>query len=310
MKVSHLRLGASLYVPATRPDLAAVANGDRHPALRSVIFCTEDSILPGQVEAALDNLRECLPRIGSNRPLVFIRPRNPEVLARIVLLKGIERVDGFVLPKSTKETVADYAALAPERFLLMPTLETREMFDPAAVADLRDFLSSPGLKERILALRIGGNDLLNLLGIRRRPGRTIYDTAAGPVVASLVAAFRPFGFPLTAPVFDDFGDHDTLREEVARDLEHGLVGKTAIHPHQVGSIEHEYRVQDSDLTMARELLAEDAPAVFQIDSVMCEPATHVQWARSIIEQAGIYGTVDRGAADADAPFFGRRLVVS
>lgn len=307
MKVSHLRLGASLYVPATHPDLAAVANGDRHPSLRSVILCTEDGILPGQVDAALENLGECLPRIGTDRPLVFVRPRNPEVLARIVSLKGIERIDGFVLPKSTKESVTAHAALIPDRFQLMPTLETCEMFDPSSVVDLRNCLSAPGIRERILALRIGGNDLLNLLGVRRRPGRTIYDTAAGPVVASLVAAFRPFGFPLTAPVFDDFGDVDTLREEVERDLEHGLVGKTAIHPSQVGSIEDEYRVRYKDFAMAREILAEGAPAVFQIDQVMCEPATHVEWARSVVEQAEVFGIIGRGEA---TPFFGRRLVLS
>ncbi|MBF0624526.1 MAG: HpcH/HpaI aldolase/citrate lyase family protein [Magnetococcales bacterium] len=291
MRISPLQLGASLYVPAVRPDIAAVANGDRYPDLKSVILCTEDSILPGQLEAALHNLREGMPRIVMDRPLVFVRPRDPKTLARIVAMRGVEQIDGFVLPKATQESVVRFAEVAPERFLLMPTLETREMFDPSAVAALRKFLSTPGLKERILALRIGGNDLLNLLGVRRRPGRTIYDTAVGLAVSSLVTAFRPFGFSLTAPVFDDFGDLDTLRREVARDLEHGLIGKTAIHPLQVAIIEREYRVDGRDLAMARDILAHDAPAVFQVDQVMCEPATHIEWARSIIERFVIYGVV-------------------
>lgn len=305
MTISHLRLGASLYVPATRPDILAVANGDRHPGLRSAILCTEDSILPGQVEAALDNLRECLPRIRAERPLVFVRPRDPETLSRILAIRGVERIDGFVLPKATVESVSAYAALAPGRFLLMPTLETREAFDPVAISALRDLLSAPGLKERILALRIGGNDLLNLLGIRRRPGRTIYDTAVGPVIASLVATFRPHGFPLIAPVFDGFGDPETLDEEVMRDLEHGLVGKTAIHPYQVGRIERHYRVGRSELEAAEAILASDAPAVFQIDAVMCEPATHSEWARSIVERAEVYGV-----EGTETTFLDRRLVVS
>ena len=304
MTISHLRLGASLYVPATRPDLAAVANGERHPGLKSVILCTEDSILPGQVDVALGNLRECLPQIAHERPLVFIRPRNPDVLARILGMRGVERIDGFVLPKATKESVAAYAGIVPARFLLMPTLETREAFDPAAVAGLRSALSVPGVRERVLALRIGGNDLLNLLGIRRLPRRTIYDTAIGPVVASLVAAFRPFGFPLTAPVFDDFGDMETLNVEVIRDLEHGLVGKTAIHPFQVSRIERHYRVPDADLGMALRILDRDAPAVFQVEGEMCEPATHSEWARSIIERAEVYGV------EGQETFLDRRLVVS
>lgn len=304
MTISHLRLGASLYVPAIRPDLAAVANGERHPELKSVILCTEDSILSGQVDTALANLRECLPQIGGDRPLVFIRPRNADVLGCILALRGIERIDGFVLPKATRSNLAAYAAMVPDHFAIMPTVETREAFDPGCLAGLREAMSVPGVRERILAVRIGGNDLLNLLGVRRLPRRTIYDTVAGPVVASLVSAFRPFGFPLTAPVFDDFGDTETLNEEVFRDLEHGLIGKTAIHPFQVARIERHYRVAPSDLEMAWRVLDRDSPGVFQVDGVMCEPATHSEWARSIVARAEIYGV------EGKETFLDKRLVVS
>lgn len=304
MTISHLRLGASLYVPAIRDDLVAVANGERYIGLKSVILCTEDSIRPGQVDVALKNLRDCLPRISDHRPLVFLRPRNLDVLAQILEIRGVERIDGFVLPKATEDSVAAYARIVPRRFLLMPTIETREAFDPISVAGLRAAISAEGVRERVLALRVGGNDLLQLLGIRRLPGRTVYDTALGPVIASLVAAFRPFGFPLTAPVFDDFGDMATLNEEVSRDLEHGMVAKTAIHPHQVSLIERHYRVPEQDLEMAWRILDSDAPAVFQVDGVMCEPATHAEWARSIVERADVYGV------EGQNTFPGRQLAVS
>ncbi|ABC21699.1 HpcH/HpaI aldolase/citrate lyase family protein [Rhodospirillum rubrum] len=306
-QISALRLGASLYVPATRSDLAAIANGHRHPFLKSVILCTEDSILAEQVDAALVNLAECLTKLEDGRPLVFIRPRNIEVLGRILAMKGIERIDGFVLPKTTPDSMIACATLVPPRFMLMPTLETLDVFDATALRDLRTVLSGPGLKNRILALRIGGNDILNLLGIRRRAGKTIYDTAAGPVMAALVAAFRPFGFALTAPVFEDFGDLATLREEVSRDLDHGLVGKAAIHPFQVGQIERQYRVAEEDLEIANRVLAVDAPAVFQVDQIMCEPATHSQWARATVDRARIYGV--EGKADS-LTTLDRRLVAS
>lgn len=314
MAFSHLHLGASLYAPATRPDLVALANGERYPHLRSVILCTEDSVLAGDVEPALANLGHCLPQFRGGGPLVFIRPRTPELLGRIIAMPGAERVQGFVLPKATRESIAAYARHIPaaSHFMLMPTLETREAFDPFAVAALRMVLSEPGLRDRVLALRIGGNDLLNLLGIRRSPGRTIYDTAAGAVIASLVAAFRPFGFPLTAPVFDDFRDTDTLRAEVRRDLEHGLIGKTAIHPSQVNMIEQEYRVSETDLRAARRIVDHEAPAVFQIDKVMCEPATHINWATGIVNQAGIYGVAgafaESGAGAAEEVLRGSSTV--
>ncbi|GAB3455102.1 HpcH/HpaI aldolase/citrate lyase family protein [Insolitispirillum peregrinum] len=304
MSISHLRLGASLYVPATRPDLLAVASGERYPGLKSVILCTEDSILNRQVEMALANLQECLPLIGCNRPLLFIRPRNSDVLTRLLGIRGIERIDGFVLPKATVDTVTAYARIIPRSFLLMPTLETREVFDPVALAGLRSVLMADGVRERVLALRIGGNDLLNLLAIRRLPQRTLYDTALGSLIASLVTTFRPFGFPLTAPVFDDFGDMDTLNAEVSRDLEHGLIGKTAIHPLQVSLIERHYRVAQQDFDMAWRILDQDAPAVFQVDGVMCEPATHMEWARSVVERAEVYGV------EGQETFLDRRLIVS
>ena len=57
---NYLRLGASLYVPATRTDLTAVANGERLGALRSVIFCTEDAVARDDVGIALDNLQQLL----------------------------------------------------------------------------------------------------------------------------------------------------------------------------------------------------------------------------------------------------------
>lgn len=291
--ISSLRLGATLYAPAIRPDLSAIISGERYPDLRSVILCTEDSILPQQVDAAIANLGECFPTIGADRPLIFVRPRNVEVFSRILDLPGVEKIDGFVLPKITRQSLIAYLEHAPERFLLMPTLETREIFDRAEVEALRDLMCEPAIKRRILALRIGGNDILNMLGIRRRSGRTIYHTAAGAVIGMLVAEFKPFGFSLTAPVFDDFGDPDTLAEEVMCDLEHGLIGKTAIHPAQIGQIERHYRVEEDDLDMACRILNQESAGVFQVNQVMCEPATHSHWAQITVEQVSIFGVIPK-----------------
>ncbi|MGB2681405.1 MAG: HpcH/HpaI aldolase/citrate lyase family protein, partial [Candidatus Competibacter sp.] len=78
--LAAMRLGASLYIPATRTDLAAIANGVKSPGLRSVIFCTEDSVSGRDLERALDNLAALLPTLEPGPLLRFIRPRNPMVL--------------------------------------------------------------------------------------------------------------------------------------------------------------------------------------------------------------------------------------
>ena len=50
-----------------------------------------------------------------------------------------------------------------------------------------------------------------------------------------------------------------------------------------------YAVSPEDLSMAENLLADDAPAVFRMHDTMCERTTHASWARQILERADVYG---------------------
>jgi citrate lyase beta subunit len=290
----QLRLGASLYVPATRHDLPRIASGQRFPSLRSVIFCTEDAIRPEHVDHALAQLEECLPLLGPAPLLRFVRVRNPQVMARVLAMRGVHNLDGFVLPKTTAHNVRDYLnLLAPhDDLLIMPTLETAEAFDQQEMRELRTILHEPWVRRRVLALRIGANDLLNAIGVRRSPHATIYETAVGPTIAMLVGTFRAHGYHMTATVFEGLSQPDVLREEVRRDLAHGLFGKTAIHPQQIQIIENEYRPRHEELEAARAILHPDAPAVFRLHDAMCEPTTHSGWAEQILARAMVYGIAD------------------
>ncbi|HEX2208782.1 MAG TPA: HpcH/HpaI aldolase/citrate lyase family protein [Longimicrobium sp.] len=292
--MKHLHLGASLYVPATRDDLVALGNGRKYPRLRSLIFCTEDGIRPEEVELALLRLGEALPWLEPTPMLRFVRVRDPRVMERVLALRGIGAVDGFVLPKATRRSMRDYLSLLgpSDHFLLMPTLETAEAFDPREMAAFRDLVSDDAVRPRVLALRIGGNDLLHLLGVRRSPRRTIYETALGPVLSILATTFLPHGFALTAPVFEGLAHPDVLQAEVARDVEHGFLGKTAVHPDQVALIEAMYAVERHEMEMAQAMLAPGVPAVFRMHGVMCEEATHRRWAHTICARAEIFGVTD------------------
>ena len=297
---AHLALGATLYVPATRDDLTTVANGVRWPGLRSLIFCTEDAVAPDSVARSVANLAAMLGGLAPHGPRRFIRVRDAEVLARMLALDGIERIDGFVLPKVTAATLPAYldAFGGDRRFWLMPTLETAEAFDQAAMAALRGVLTDGAVRPRILCLRIGANDLMRCLGVRRSPLATIYDTAIGPTIAMLAGTFRPFGFGLSGPVFEGLDQPEVLAREVALDLGYGLMGKTAVHPAQVPVIEHGYRVTAGDVEAAERILAPDADAVFRLNAAMCEPATHGVWARSILARRRLFGETADGPATA------------
>lgn len=284
-------LGASLYVPATHKDLLAIASGDKLGALRSVIVCTEDSVAEHELSLALFNLARTLKHMARASPaLRFVRARNPAVLARVLAMPGADTLTGFVLPKLTRLNFDAYFRLVRRTpHLLMPTLETGEVFDDREMILLRRKLAKREVRERILALRIGGNDLLALLGIRRPRTATIYRTALGSVIARLVTTFRPHGFQLTAPVFEYLDRPELLEQEIAEDLAHGLFGKTAIHPDQVPLIERHYRVREVEVEMARRILEAGSPAVFCMDGSMCEVATHRGWAEGVLSRVQTFG---------------------
>ena len=288
----HKSLGASLYVPANHKDLARIANGEKLPDARSLIFCLEDAIADRELSWSLFNLSVVLANMRSEVTAErFVRVRNPEVMERVLAMPGAEKLSGFVLPKITRHNFDTYFRLVRDTgHVLMPTLETAEVFCDSEMQQLRAVFEAPGVRHRILALRIGGNDLLALLGLRRPRGMTIYRTPLGSVIARLVTTFRPWGFALTAPVFEYLDLPELLDQEVLEDLAHGMIGKTAIHPTQIALIEQHYQVRPQDLAVARAILDDASPAVFRMDDAMCEVATHRAWAERLVEQSNRFGS--------------------
>lgn len=295
--LSPVALGATLYIPCMRGDLFAAVIGPRRPAgLRSAVLCLEDSVRESDLPIALTHLATLLRTLAArdpapSDPLLFIRPRSAAMLEHIVCMPGIERIDGFVVPKAHADTLPAYLALPlHDRHRLMPTLETREACDPQEMRRFRDQLLA--VQDRILVLRIGGNDLLQAMGLRRPAHRTAYEGPLGAVIGQLVASFAPWGFALSAPVLERFADAALLREEVLRDIEHGLLTKTAIHPSQIAVIQTALAAPAGEVEEARMVLADGSPAVFAREGVMCEPATHRGWAERLLERATLFGIAD------------------
>lgn len=286
------RLGATLYMPATRGDIWQVINRQKLPTVDSIVICLEDSVSEADVPLALANLRQLLTHwhneqanhVALARPLVFIRPRNAIMLTHVASLEYIGLVDGFVLPKIDMLSLAEWR-LASQALnssqLLMPTLETRAIFNPIHNQELALALTE-GFNQPILALRIGGNDLFACLRLRRQPTVTIYQSPLGMLIHQLITCFVPFGFYLSAPVFEYLDKTALFAEELAQDVALGLVGKTVIHPSQISLVKQAFRVHDNELAQAQAIVASDAKAVFKQDNTMLEPATHRAWANNII----------------------------
>lgn len=293
--MKHFKLGASIYVPATRDDISLVAN-EQKVKTKSVIFCTEDSVNESDVPDALINIEKMLLKMNkSEKMLRFIRVRNEQILNKVLQMNHIEKIDGFVFPKITANNFNRYMAQFDKTdqtfndFSIMPTLETKETFCNQEMQKLCDLLSRPHIKDKILSLRIGGNDLLHILGIRRSRYRTIYESPLNVTISNLVTIFKSQGFNLTAPVCEFIHDTELLKRELPLDLEYGLFGKTAIHPDQIPIIESAFMPSEHDVEMAEAILEESAPAVFKMHGTMCEVATHSNWAKEILARAKIYG---------------------
>ncbi|WP_025996012.1 HpcH/HpaI aldolase/citrate lyase family protein [Pseudomonas syringae] len=303
---SPYALGATLYMPATRDDILDVVFAEKLPELRSLVVCLEDAVALIDIETALLNLRQVLTRIQdrggrpANGPLLFVRPRDAAMARILNDWPLMAHVDGFVVPKLSLKTLGSWEqAVTNPALALMPTLETPEVFNPTAMVELGQALKA-NLDERIIALRIGGNDLMGCLGLRRNPAMTLYGTPMGYVIPMLAGVMGSQGFALTAPVFEQLATPDILQQELTLDIANGLVGKTAIHPSQVNIIQNALRVSLEDMNSARMILNSVAPAVFKYNDAMCEPATHYKWATHIMERAKWHGVLPAPASIMDA----------
>lgn len=283
-----VELGATLYIPVQHPRLAEVLAG-ANPDLRSVVICLEDSLHETEVGAAQEVFRATLRALETAPPrlIAYARPRGPAMLEWMLAQPGIERLAGFVLPKITTANLADWLArMDSASHGIMPTVESTEAFDRAAMVQMARALAP--IRERVHAVRIGGNDILNQLGVRRSRHRTAYDTPLGLAIATMASVFLPEGLALSAPVFEHYALTDVLREEVARDIEHGLLTKTAIHPSQVPVIHDVLRPAPAEVEEARAILAAEARAVFGHGGSMLEPTTHARWAQGVLDRARVH----------------------
>ncbi|SUC78327.1 Citrate lyase beta subunit [Providencia stuartii] len=296
-RLSPWKLGATLYMPATRTDIADVILNHKIAGLRSLIICLEDSVSESDIPLALNNLQALLLELSEVKkqtgnqawPLVFIRPRETEMGEWIVQHLDLSAIDGFVLPKFTQESLPVWWNIIENTHLcMMPTLETEEVFDVIQMTELANHLLVHPCHERIIALRIGGNDLMNVISLRRNRHFTLYDGPMGYVIKMLVAVFGSRNFFLTAPVCEHIDDHQIMEKELMLDIANGLVGKTAIHPRQISKIEQALMVSQSEHSDALRIL-NSTQAVFKSQGAMCEPATHRRWAIGILARSKIYG---------------------
>ncbi|MBE0498160.1 MAG: HpcH/HpaI aldolase/citrate lyase family protein [Campylobacterales bacterium] len=287
--LSPIQLGGTLYIPATHKDLQAICSGQKYPQLRSCIIDTEDAIDEEEIDDAMENITQMLLCYKPGSLCVFLRPRNPEVLIELLKIENIDRIDGFSLPKFSTEVMHAYEKiLRPYPFYVMPVLESRDLFSTAKLEAIRSFLLSSTLKT--LCLRLGGEDMMQFLSLKRSCEESIYTLVApAKIIAEVITLFKPFGFTITAPVFNCIGHTEAFAKAVGEDLRQGLIGKTIIHPEQIEPVNEAHRVTASEYAMALKMLDAKTKAITLQEGQMGEKFAHTAWARIILERYRYFG---------------------
>lgn len=221
-------LGATLYVPGNRPDLADTIARRCAAGVTSMVIDLEDAVADDQVDAALACAVAALDQLAGTAAagmLLFVRVRTAAEIRSITatLGAGVAALTGFVVPKFTAATGAETLAAVREsseslgkQLYVMPVLESpvlayREARDTELQA-IRALLAEH--RERVLAVRVGATDMCGLFGIRRDRDLTIYDVrVVSDVLASIVnylGRMDGTGFVITGPVWEYFADHERM----------------------------------------------------------------------------------------------------
>jgi citrate lyase beta subunit len=229
-------LGATLYMPASRPALAADVTKQAAAGVTSVVVCLEDSIADDQLAEAETNLvaafAELHEQAQAELPLLFVRVRTPAQIPTLVARLGPAAavLDGFVLPKFTAAIGAAYLRAVDEADALrrsalrgpgpalrvMPVIESGAVLYAETRVDeltrLRDLLHRE--RHRILAVRLGATDLCALYGLRRSSDLSIYDVkVVSDLIADVVNVLGRAdgsGFTVTGPVWEYYGGHERI----------------------------------------------------------------------------------------------------
>lgn len=226
-------LGATLYMPATRPNIHQDLLSKKHSGLTSMVICLEDAIGDDEVERAEELLTSELESLSldlakglcheDDLPLIFVRIRSFEQLLRLKgkIPNGLHLLTGLVLPKFSPEEgsrfLSEIKNLNDRGYCLyaMPILETKQIIQKETRLD--ELIGIKKVLDRheglILNVRIGATDFSGLYGIRRNSDTTVYDIAViRDCISDIINVFLRADNPyvISGPVWEYFSSKERL----------------------------------------------------------------------------------------------------
>lgn len=231
--VLEMALGATLYMPGTRPTICRDIARNQDAGSTSMVLCLEDGIRDADVPAAEANIVAQLHEFGALQtppPMLFIRVRHADQVVQLTKELGDDAalLTGFVLPKFTSSTGSESIAalhrasdLAGKRLYAMPVLESPEVLHlehrREALLAIRTLLDEH--RDSVLAVRVGATDLCGLYGLRREREQTIWDIAVvREALADIVNVFaRGSSYVVTGAVWEYFSGGERIFKPQVRE---------------------------------------------------------------------------------------------
>lgn len=310
-------VGALMYCPANNGGIVNKLLNNEFGDKFSLALCLEDTINDNKVEEAEEILVSTINKLynkykgGSCNfylPKIFIRVRRPSQIGDLTKRFGDAReiITGYNTPKFDLSNADAYMneILGINKtynrvFYIMPIIESHEIVDLRTrvpfLYKIKDKLDS--ISDLVLNIRVGGNDLSNVFGLRRHSFETVYDIK--PVADILTDILTVFSqdYVVSGAVWEYYNGENWdlgLANEVQKDITAGFIGKTVIHPKQIDVINKSCRVLKEDYEDALSILdwSPDANSMVSgsnLKSRMNEAKVHSNWARKTIYLAEYYG---------------------
>jgi citrate lyase beta subunit len=226
-------LGATLYMPATRPNIHQEILSKKHAGLTSLVIDLEDAVGDHLVSKAEGLLIKELLKLhaehskgfitSADLPLMFIRIRNLEQFKRLIDKLGVAStlLTGVAIPKFSAETGREMLELVRQihteqhPFYAMPILESSKIIHKESrmveLLGIKRLVDS--YKDNILNIRIGATDFCGLYGIRRSADTTVYDIAVlRDCLSDIINVFGRHESPyvVSGPVWEYFSAKDRM----------------------------------------------------------------------------------------------------
>ncbi len=313
--IIYYSVGALLYCPANKKTIADSIINEKFGTKFSLALCLEDTINDSFVLEAEQDLIESIRQIYSSLqeqsfflPKIFIRVRNPEQIIRLFYSLGssAEIITGFIIPKFSVENADQYIQsilkvneVSSKKIYLMPIYENSSIIDLRTrfhqLYALKEKLDS--IEEFVLNIRVGGNDLCNMFGFRRHSDESIHRMKPISDIFSDIITVYGMDYIVSGPVWEYYSGNnwkDGLICEVNDDKLCGFTGKTVIHPNQITIVNDAYKVSQSDINDAQEILHWNRNSNSYVSGNLAkermnEYKTHSKWAKQTLYLAEAYG---------------------